>query len=221
VLKRSQRNLTSVIHSFAQRRFSSNNECLLAIARCSTALSRFEVVLSRIPKYLKVYTHSITSPSNINSWYGSIKLNTMTFVFFMFTISPCSTQNCWSASNCCCNPTFDSDVRARSFAKTNNHTCTSAKAGASHSLPSKRPSRASKYSPNRRGLRGQPYFTHCWHLKLEVTFSLGWLMCMVSLTYIACKHRKKHPSTLRPTNTCHSTSCGTILNTFLKSTKQK
>jgi hypothetical protein len=40
----------------------------------------------------------------------------------------------------------------------------------------KRLSRASKYSPNNRGLRGQPCFTLCWHLKLDVTPSLGWLM---------------------------------------------
>jgi hypothetical protein len=41
----------------------------------------------------------------------------MTFVFFMLTINPHSTQNCWSAFNCCCSPTFDSNVKVRSSAK--------------------------------------------------------------------------------------------------------
>ncbi len=221
MLKRSQHSLTSIIHSFAQRRFSANNECLLAIVRCSIALFRFGVVPSRIPNYLKVCKHSITSPSNINSWHGSTELNTMTFVFFMFIISPHSTHNCWSASNCCCSPTSDSDMKARSSAKNNSHTCTSTRAGASHSLPSKCPFKASKYSPNNRGLKGQPYFTPCWHLKLKVTPSLGWLMHMVSLAYIACKHRKKRPSTPKPSNTCHNTSRDIILNAFLKSTKEQ
>jgi hypothetical protein len=58
-------------------------------------------------------------------------------------------------------------------------------------------------------------------LKLEVTPSLGWLMRTISLAYIACKHRKKHPSTSRLANTYHSTSCGIVLNTFFKSTKQQ
>jgi hypothetical protein len=53
--------------------------------------------------------------------------------------------------------------------------CTFTKAGASHFLLSKHPSRASKYSPNNRGLRGQPCFTSCWHLKLEVTL-LTWVV---------------------------------------------
>jgi hypothetical protein len=90
-----------------------------------------------------------------------------------------------------------------------------------HSLSSKRPFKASKYSPNSRGLKGQPCFIPCWHLKLEVTFLLGWLMCMVSLAYIACKHCKKRPSTPRPTNTYHNTSCNIVSNAFLKSTKQQ
>jgi hypothetical protein len=54
-----------------------------------------------------------------------------------------------------------------------------------------------------------------------VTPSLGWLMHTVSLAYIACRHCKKRPSTLRLTNTCHNTSRGTISNAFLKSTKQQ
>jgi hypothetical protein len=145
----------------------------------------------------------------------------MTFVFFTFMVSPHSAQNYWSTSNYCYSPTSDSNVRARSFAKSSSHTCTSARAGASHFLPSKRPSRASKHSPNSKGLRGQPCFTPCWHLKLEVTPSLGWLMHTVSLAYIAYKHCKKRPSTLRPVNTCHSTSRDTISNAFLKSTKQQ
>ncbi len=123
-------------------------------------------------------------------------------------------------SNCYCNPTSDSDVKTRSFVKSNNHTCTSARAGASHFLPSKRCSKASKYNPNSKGLRGQPCFTPCWHLKLEVTPSFGWLMRTVSLAYITCRHRKKRPSTPRFTNTYHNTSRGTISNAFFKSTKQ-
>ncbi len=91
----------------------------------------------------------------------------------------------------------------------------------SHSLLSKRPFRASKYSPNNRGLKGQPYFTPCWHLKLEVIPSLGWLMHTVSLAYIVYKHRKKRPSTPRLANTCHNTSCDIVLNAFFKSTKQQ
>ncbi len=137
--KMSQHSLTSIIRSSAQRRFSVNNKCLIIAARCSTALFRFGVVSSRIPKYLKVYTCLVMSPLNTNSWHGLIKLNTMIF-FFTFTISPRSTQNCWSVSNCCCNPTFDSVVRARLSAKNNNHMCTFVRAGASHSLSSKRPS---------------------------------------------------------------------------------
>ncbi len=161
------------------------------------------------------------SPSNTNFWHGSTELNTMTFVFSTFTVSSRSTQNYWSVSNYCCSRTFDSDVRARSSTKSNNHTCTCANVGASHFLPSKCPSRASKYSPNNRGLRGQPCFTPCWYLKLEVTPSLGWLMRMVSLAYIACRHCKKRPFTPRPTNTCHNTSRDTISKTFFKSTKQQ
>ncbi len=193
----------------------------MAATRCSTTLSRFGVVSSKIPKYLKVYTHSITSPLNTNSWHGSTKLNTMTFVFFTFTVSPRLAQNCWNVFNYYCSPTFDFDVKTRSSAKSKSHTCMYVKAGASHSIPSKRPSRASKYNPKNRGLRGQPCFTPCWHLKLVVTLSLGWLMRTISLAYIACKHRKKHPSTPKPTDTCHNTSRGTISNAFLKSTKQQ
>jgi hypothetical protein len=135
-------------------------------------------------------------------------LNTMTFVFFTFTVSPRSTQNCWSVFNYCYSPIFDFDVSVKSSTKSNSHTCTSIKAGALHFLPSKRPSRASKYSPNNRGLKGQPCFTPCWHLKLEVTPSLGWLMHMVSLAYIAYRHRKKCPSTWgqpTPATTLHVT----------------
>jgi hypothetical protein len=118
--------------------------------------------------YLKVYTRSITSPLNTNCWHGSTKLNNMTFVFSTFTINPHSAQNYWSVSNYCYSPTSDSDVKTRSSTKNNNHMCTSAKAGASHSPPSKCPSKASKYNPNNRGLRRQPCFTPYWHLKLEV-----------------------------------------------------
>jgi hypothetical protein len=143
----------------------------------------------------------------------------MTFVFFTFTVSPHSTQNCCSVSNCCYNPTFHSNIRARSFVKSSNHTCKCARAGASHYLSFKQPSRASKYSPNSKGLKGQPCFTPCWHLKLEVTPSFRWLMHTVSLAYIACMHYKKRPSTPKSANTCHSTSCGTVSNAFLKSTK--
>jgi hypothetical protein len=145
---------SSIICSLAQCRFSANSERLLVAVRCSIALSKFEVVLNRIPKYLKVCTRSIMSPSNINSWHGWVELNTMIFVFFTFTISPHLALNCWNAFNYCYSPTFDLDIKARSFAKNNSHTCTSARAGALHSLPFKRPSWASKYSPNNRGLRG-------------------------------------------------------------------
>jgi len=58
---------TSIICSFAQRQFNVNNKCLLATARRFIALSKFEVVPSKIPRYLKVYTHSNASPSNTNS----------------------------------------------------------------------------------------------------------------------------------------------------------
>jgi hypothetical protein len=149
----------SIICSSARWWFSANNKHLLIAIKCSIALSKFEVVLSKIPRYLKVYTHSIMSPSNTNSWHGSTKLNTMIFVFFTFTISPCLAQNYWSAFNYRCSPTFDFDVRTRSFPKSNSHTCMSARAGASYFLPSKRPFRASKYSPNSMGLRGQLCFT--------------------------------------------------------------
>jgi len=171
--------------------------------------------------YLKVCTCSITSPSNTNSWHGLIELNTMTFVFFTFTVNPRSTHNCWSVSNYCCSPTSDSNIKARSSIKSNSHTCTLAKTGASHFLSSKCPSRASKYSPNSRGLRGQLCFTPYWDLKLEVTPSLGWLMCTVSLAHITYKYRKKRPSTSRLANTCYNISCDTISNAFLKSTKQQ
>ncbi len=144
----------------------------------------------------------------------------MTFIFSMFTISPRSTQNYLSMFNCCCSATSNSDIRTRLSAKSNSHTCTFTR-GASHSLPSKCPSRVSKYNPNNRGLRGQPCFTSCWHLKLEVTPSLECLMHTISLAYITYRHRKKHPCTSGPANTCHNTSCGTILNAFLKSMKQQ
>ncbi len=144
----------SIIRSSAQRWFNANNEHLLVAVRCSITLSKFGVVSSKILRYLKVCTLSIASPLNTNSWHGSTELNTMAFVFSMFTMNPRSAQNCWSVFNCCCSPTSDSDVRTRSFAKSSNHMCTSARVGASHSLPSKRPSRASKYNPNSRGLRG-------------------------------------------------------------------
>jgi hypothetical protein len=159
--------------------------------------------------------------SNTNSWHGSAELNTMTFVFFMFIISPCSTLNYWSVSNYCFSATSDSNVKARSSTKSNNHMCTFAKANALHFLPSKHPFRASKYSPNSRGLRGQPCFTPYWHLKLEVTPSLRWLMRTISLAYIAYRHHKKRPSTQRPTNTFHITSRNIVSNVFLKSTKQQ
>jgi hypothetical protein len=81
-------------------------------------------------------------------------LNTMTFVFFMFILNPCSTQNYWSVSNCCYSPISYSNVRMRSFAKSTNHTCKSTRAGALHYLSSKHPSKASKYNPNNKGLRG-------------------------------------------------------------------
>jgi hypothetical protein len=136
----------------------------------------------------------------------------------MFIVSSCSAQNCYNVSNYYYNPTSDFDIRAKSSAKSSSHTCMSTRANASHFLPSKRPSKASKFSPNTRGLRGQPFFTPYWHLKLEVTPSLGWLMHTVSLAYIAYMHRKKHPSTPRPTNTCHNTSQSIVSNAFLKST---
>ncbi len=221
VLKRWQHSLMFIICNFAQRRFIVNNERLLVVAKRSTTLSRFEVVSNGIPMYLKVCTPLIASPSNTNSWHGSVELNTMTFVFFMFIISPRWSQNCWNLSNCCCSATSNFDIQARSFAKSNNHMCKFVKAGALHSLSSKRPSKASKYNPNSRGLIGQPCFTPYWHLKLEVTFSLGWLMHKVSLAYITYMHRKKCPSTPRPSNTCHNTSCDITSNAFLKSTKQQ
>jgi hypothetical protein len=46
-------------------------------------------------------------------------------------------------SNYCCSPTSNFNIRARSFAKSNSHTCKFVRA----SFPSKRPSKASKYSP--------------------------------------------------------------------------
>jgi hypothetical protein len=101
------------------------------------------------------------SPLNTNFWHGLTELNTMTFVFFTFIISPRLAQNCWSTFNCYYSPTFEFDIRTKSSTKSNSHTCMSTKAGASHSLLSKRPPRASKYSSNSRGLRGQPCFTPC------------------------------------------------------------
>jgi hypothetical protein len=76
----------------------------------------------------------MVSPSNTNSWHGLAKLNTMTFVFFIFTVNPRSTQNCWSAFNYCYSPISNSDVRTRSSTKISNHTCTSARVSAPHSL---------------------------------------------------------------------------------------
>ncbi len=118
VLKRSQHRLTSIIRSSAHRHFNVNNERLLVVTKCSIALFKFRVVTSRIPKYLKVCTRSITSPLNTNFWHGSIELNTMTFVFFTFTVSPCSAHNCWSTSNYCYSPTFDFDVKWGHLQKT-------------------------------------------------------------------------------------------------------
>ncbi len=163
--------------------------------------------------------NSVTFKHKFLAWVN--KVGHHDFCFFHVTVSPRSTQNCWSASNCCCSPTSNSDVKTRSSAKNSSHTCTFARAGASHSLSSKRLSKASKYNLNSRGLKGQPCFTPCWHLKLEVTPLLGWLMRTVSLAYIGYKHRKKRPSTPRPANTYHSTSRGTLSNVFLKSTKQQ
>ncbi len=145
----------------------------------------------------------------------------MAFVFSTFTMNPRLVHNCWSLSNCYCSHISNSDVRTRLSTKSYIHMCTSAKVDASHSLPSKRPSKASKYNPNNKGLRRKPCFTPCWHLKLEVTPSLGWLLRTVSLAYIACRHCKKRPSIPRPANICHNTSSDTILNAFLKSTKQQ
>jgi hypothetical protein len=125
------------------------------------------------------------SPLNINSWHGLTKLNIMIFVFFTFMVSAHSAQNYWNALNSYCSLTSCSDIIAWSSSKINNHMCTSVRASASHSLSSKCPSRASKYSPNSRGLKRQPCFTLYWHLKLEVTPLLGWLMCAVSLAYVA------------------------------------
>jgi hypothetical protein len=168
VLKRLQCSLTSIIHISTQQWFNANNERLLIPTRCSTALSKFGVVSNKIPRYLKVCTLSIVSPLNTNSWHGSKELKTMAFVFFTFMMSPHLTHNCWSMSNYYYNPTSDSNVRTRSSTKNSIHMCMSARANASHSLLSKRPSKASKYNLNSRGLRGQPCFTPCWHLKLEV-----------------------------------------------------
>jgi hypothetical protein len=114
----------SITRSFTQRQFNANNEHLLAVARCSTALSKFEVVLCKIPRYFKVYTCSIAPPLNTNSWHGSTELNTMTFIFFTFIMSPRLAQNYWSASNCYYSPTSNSDVKTRSSTKSNCHTCT-------------------------------------------------------------------------------------------------
>ncbi len=190
-------------------------------ARKTTSTSRVGVDSSRIPRYLKVCTSLIVSPSNTNFLAWVNKIEHHDFFFFTFIVSPRSGQNHWSMFNYCYSPTSNYDVKVISFVKNNNHTCKFAIADASHSLSSKRPSKASKYSPNNMGLRRQPYFTPYWHLKLEVTPSLGWLMRTVSSTYITYMHHKKHPSTLRPSNTCHNTSCDTISNVFFKSTEQQ
>ncbi len=105
--------------------------------------------------------------------------------------------------------------------KNNSHMCTFARVGASHSLPSKCPSKISKYSPNNRGLKGEPCFTPCWYLNLEVTPLLGWLMHRVSLAYIACNHPKKRHSVPKPANTFYNTSRDKVSNVFLKSIKQQ
>jgi hypothetical protein len=101
--------------------------------------------------------NNVTFKHKLLAWVNKIECHD--FCFFTFIVSPSSTQNCWNVSNYCCSPTSDFDIKARSSAKSNSHTCTSVRAGASHFLPSKRPSRASKYSPNKRRLRGQPCFT--------------------------------------------------------------
>ncbi len=74
------------------RTASANNECHLAVARCSIALSRFGLVSNRILKYLKVCTHSIMSPLKTNSWHGLVELNTMTFFFHVHGKSTFSTE---------------------------------------------------------------------------------------------------------------------------------
>ncbi len=220
VLKRSQRSLTSIIRNSAQRRFNTNNERLLAVVKCSIALSRFKVVLNRIPKYLKVCTCSITLTSNTNSWHGSAELNTMIFVFFTFTVVHVQHKITGTCLIVVVIPPLTSTSERGHLQKNNSQRASLLRlVHRSHFLPSKRPSKASIYSPNSKGLREQPCFTPCWNLKLEVTPSLGCLMHTVSLAYIACKHRKKCPSTPKPANTCHNTSHGTVLNAFLKSTK--
>jgi hypothetical protein len=103
--------------------------------------------------------NNVTFKHKLLAWVSKIERHD--FCFFTFIVSLSSTQNCWNVSNYCCSPTFDFDIRARSSAKSNSHTCTSVRAGALHFLLSKRPSRASKYSPNKRGLRGRPCFTPC------------------------------------------------------------
>jgi hypothetical protein len=122
----------------------------------------------------------------------------MTFLFFTFTVSPCSTQNYWSVSNCCFNPISDSDVKVRSSAKSNNHMCKSSKVNASHSLSSKRPSKASKYNPNNKGMRGQPCFTSCyrWHPRLG-----GWCVQYPWPTLLASIAKSVPPPQGQPTPT--------------------
>ncbi len=163
--------------------------------------------------------NSVTFKHKLLAWVNRVEHHD--FCFFHIHRKPTFNTKLLSASNYCCSPTSNFDIRARSFAKSSSHTCTFVRADASHSLPSKHPSRASKYSLNSRGLKWQPCFTPCWHLKLEVTPLLGWLMHTVSLAYITCRHRKKRPSTPRPANTCQSISRGTISNAFLRSIKQQ
>jgi hypothetical protein len=72
--------------------------------------------------------NNVTFKHKLLAWVNKIKHHDFCF-FHTFTISPRSAQNCWSASNCRYSPTSDSDVKARSSAKSNNHTCTFAKVG--------------------------------------------------------------------------------------------
>jgi len=184
-------------------------------------MSRFKVVSTRIPKYLKVCTHSITSPLNTNSWHGSAELNIMTFVFFTFNVSPRLAQNYWSTSNCYCSPTSDSDIKARSSTKSNNHTCTSTRASASHSLPSKRLFRASKCSPNNRGAK-KATLLHTLLAFEAKGDTFAWVVDAYGILGIHRLQASQEASlSPRPANTCHNTSRNTVSNTFLKSTKQQ
>jgi hypothetical protein len=103
--------------------------------------------------------NNVTFKQKLLTWVNEIEHHD--FCFFHVTISPRLAQNCLSMFNCCYSPTSDSDVRVKSSTKSNNHTCMSIRVGALHSLPSKCPFRASKYSPNSMRLKGQPCFTPC------------------------------------------------------------